>query len=182
MAPPAAAAAPAPATPPAGFSPPAAAARGSSSGGRTPGVADGILALGIAAIVVSIFLNWLDISLTVSGTHVTRRLTASGLPVQALVNYTTTRNDPTFLVLLIPIVVLCLVALLVVKVRWLALVGGVLAVLVAAQYSYQLYALIHSTSVFHGFGLWDFIGIGTIVCFVGGLLALVGAALPTRRR
>ncbi|HWW43652.1 MAG TPA: hypothetical protein VN180_01145, partial [Acidimicrobiia bacterium] len=69
-------------------------------------------------------------------------------------------------------------ALLVVRVRWLAIFGGAVAVLVAVLYSYQLQALVHASPQLHGFGLWNFIGIGPIVCFVAGVLAIVGAALP----
>ena len=182
--PPAAApASPGAASPPpaAGFSLPPPATGPASGGGRTLAVGDAILALGIVAIVVSIFLNWLDFSRTIGGTQVTQRFTASGVPVQELVNYTTTRKDPTFLVLLIPIAVLSLLALLVVRARWVAIIFGVLAVLIAAMYSYQLEAALHASSSLHGFGLWDFLGIGPIVCFVGGVLVLVGAALPTGR-
>jgi hypothetical protein len=176
--PPAAAPAAASRPPAAGFSPPPAATGRASGGGRTLAVGDAILGLGIIGLVVSIFLHWLDFSQSIGGTQVTQRFTASGVPVQELVNYTTTRKDPTFLVLLIPVAALCLLALLVVRVRWLAIFGGAVAVLVAVLYSYQLQALVHASPQLHGFGLWNFIGIGPIICFVAGVLAIVGAALP----
>ena len=172
-APPPAAGSPPPA---AGFAPPPA----SSSRGAFA-VGDVILAFGILGIVVSIFLHWLDFSESVSGTQVTQRFTASGVPVQELVNYTTTRKDPTFLVLLIPIAALCLLALLL-RVHWLAIVGGVAAVVIAILYSYQLEAAVHASPNLRGFGLWNFMGVGPIVCFAGGALVIVGAALPTGRR
>jgi Protein of unknown function (DUF2510) len=178
--PPAAAPAAASPLPVAGFSPPPATGT-SAGGGRTVSVGDAILGLGVIGLVVSIFLHWLDFSQSISGTQVTQRFTASGVPVQELVNYTTTRKDPTFLVLLIPIAALCVLALLVVRVRWLAILGGAVAVLIAAIYSYQLEAAVHASPQLHGFGLWDFMGIGPIVCFVAGVLAIVGAVLPTGR-
>jgi len=153
-----------------------------ASGGRTVGPGDVIVALGLVGLVVSIFLQWLDFSHSISGTQVTERYTASGVPIQVLVNYGTSRRDPSFLVLLIPLVVLGLVALLVVRVRWLAIVGGIVAVLVAAMYSYQLEAVVHTSAALHGFGLWDFLGIGPIVCAVAGVLLIVGGALPARQR
>ncbi|HWW44670.1 MAG TPA: hypothetical protein VN180_06320, partial [Acidimicrobiia bacterium] len=147
------AAAPAAASPPpaAGFSPPPATTGGASGGGRTLAVGDVILGLGIIGIVVSIFLHWLDFSQSISGTQVTQRFTASGVPVQELVNYTTTRKDPTFVVLLIPVAALCVLALLL-RAHWLAIVGGIAAVLVAMMYSYQLQAAVHASPQLHGFG------------------------------
>ncbi|HEY6319111.1 MAG TPA: hypothetical protein VI462_14645, partial [Acidimicrobiia bacterium] len=172
----------APLPPPPPAAAPAPTGTGASGGGRTVGPGDVIIALGLVGLVVSIFLHWLDFSHSISGTQVTERYTASGVPIQVLVNYTTARRDPSFLVLLIPLVVLGLVALLVVRVRWLAIVGGIVAVLVAAMYSYQLEEVVHTSSALHGFGLWDFLGIGPIICAVAGVLLIVGGALPAGQR
>jgi len=161
---------------------PAPTGTGASGGGRTVGPGDVILGLGLVGLVVSIFLQWLDFSHSISGTQVTERYTASGVPIQVLVNYTTARRDPSFLVLLIPLVVLGLVALFVVRVRWLAILSGIVAVLIAAMYSYQLEEVVHASPALHGFGLWDFLGIGPIICFVAGILLIVGAALPAGQR
>jgi hypothetical protein len=141
--------------------------------------------LGAIAVVVSIFLNWFDF--TVSSTfHLSLHYTASGVPVQFLWDYTTRSNDPTLLVVLIPSVVLALAGVALIRARWLALVGGVLAIAVAVVYSFQLHQDVNAFRVsLHGatkIGLSDLLGIAPIICVVGGILIVVGALLPVGRR
>jgi hypothetical protein len=141
--------------------------------------------LGAVAVVVSIFLRWFDLNISTTF-HVSLHYTATGVPVQFLWDYTTKSNDPSLLVVLIPSAVLALVGVALIRARWLTFVGGALAIAVAAAYSFQLHQGLNTVRrSLHGaikIGLSDLLGIAPIICFVGGILIVVGALVPRGRR
>ena len=142
------------------------------------GPGEGIAALGAIVVIVSMLLNWLDFSQTVQGRHLTQQVTASGVPVKFLWNYTTASNNPSLLIVLIPVVVVCLAGILFVKARWLTLLGGLVAGAVGLMYIFQLHQKIRADrAVLGGFGLSDFLGIAPIICIVGGAAVLIGGIL-----
>jgi hypothetical protein len=144
--------------------------------GLSIGVGETLVAIGAIAVAVSIVLRWADLS---QGQAIFRR-TARGVPVQVLWDYTTKATDPSLLVVLVPVVVLCLLGIVVRRARSLALVAGTLAVLVGGVYIFQTHqALRAQRASLPGISLGDFLGIAPYVCIAGGAIVLLGAAWPT---
>jgi hypothetical protein len=141
-----------------------------------------LVLLGTLAVIVSIFLNWIEVSIG----PFTISTTSSGVPVQFLWDYTTHSKDPTLLVVLIPSAVLALAAVAFIQARLLGLLGGGLAVVVSVLYSFQLHQQLPALqSLLRESArpdLFDLIGIGPMICFAGGVVIVLGALLPIGRR
>jgi hypothetical protein len=166
---------PDPSAPPPGYTDPAATAASSSGGagaqlGRPVAIA--LCVVGAVLVGVSIFLNWADVSLG----SLSFTAKANSVPVQFLVDNTTDSQDPSLLVLLIPAAV-AILAGIVHKVRWLAILGGLLAIVVAGLYLFQVNDGIEQTP--EGIdSVFDFIGIAPWFALVGGIFGLVGGLIP----
>ena len=145
------------------------------------GIADVLIVLGAVAIAVSIVLHWIDLSHNFGGTQITRRVTASGIPVQVLWDYATRSTSPSLLVVLIPAAVLCLLGFILPRSHWLAALGGIVALIVGLLFIFQAHQELRAEHV-PGIGLTDFIGVGPYVCIVGGALAFLGGAVALRPR
>jgi hypothetical protein len=137
--------------------------------------------LGAVAVVASVFFDWVD----VSGPGGTRTDTASGVPVQFLVNYTTKSSDPSLVLILAVSSVLCLAAALVGnrprEVRLLAGFGGLIALVTAVLYCFQVHQALHAVARQFHVTVIDFIGIGPMLAAAGGVAALAGALWTLRR-
>ena len=130
--------------------------------------------LGAVGVMASVFFDWVN----VTGPGGTRTDTASGVPVQFLFNYTTKSSDPSFVLLLAVSAVLCLAAALVGnrprELRLLAGFGGVIALVTAVLYGFQVHQALHAVqSTFH-LTVIDFVGIGPMLAAAGGVAALAG--------
>jgi len=145
------------------------------------GLAEALVVLGAVTIAVSIVLHWIDLSHNFGGTQITRRVTASGIPVQVLWDYTTKSTSPSLLVVLVPVAVLCLLGFILPRSQWLAAIGGTVALIVGLLFIFQAHQELRAEHV-PGIGLTDFIGIASYVCIVGGALAVLGGALALRPR
>jgi len=127
--------------------------------------------LGAIVTAVSIFLNWADVSggSPAKGTDV---------PFDFLWDKQTTSSDPSFLVPLLIAAVLIGLGVLLPTARLAGIIGGVLAIAVAVVYCVQVQGVIDDRRL--GISLTDFISTGVYVAFVGGILGIVGAAIPSR--
>jgi hypothetical protein len=146
-----------------------------------------LVALGAVAIIVSLFLNWLDLHVSVGTASLSRTGNATKVPVQFLFDKKETANDPTILIILIPAAALGLLGALIRR-KALAFIAGGVSLVVAGLYAYQLdqsLGILNDAArgVVH-FGLSDVIGIAPYVCAGGALIMLVGAFMlhPTPRR
>jgi len=157
-----------PTPPPAEPTPPA-----ESGNATSPSLSPARIVAGLGAIVtvVSIFLNWADVSggAPAKGTDV---------PFDFLWDKHTTSSDPSLLVPLLIAAVLIGLGVLLPTARLAGIIGGVLAIAVVAVYCVQVQGVIDDRGL--GISLTDFISTGVYVAFVGGVLGLVGAAIPSR--
>lgn len=150
----------------------------SSSIGLKLGLGEVLVGIGAVAVAVSIVLRWADLA---NGTAIFRR-TARGVPVQVLWDYTTNSTDPSLLVVLIPAFLLCVAGIVLLRARFLALVGGVLAGAVGAMYIFQTHQALRASRGAHpGIGLSDFLGVAPYICIAGGVLAVIGGLYLSRR-
>ncbi len=161
-------------TPPPGATAPAATTTPSAGGGLAISpIALGVCVIGAVLVIVAIFLNWIDFS--VRGQSVS--LNGRDVPLDFLWDHTTTSEDPSLIVALIPAAVLILAGALE-KLRWLAAVGGLLAIVVAALFLIQADSLLGDAPASIDLGYLDFIGIAPWFALVGGILGVVGALVP----
>jgi hypothetical protein len=177
---------PAEPAPPAPIGAPAPPAPPPATGGFAPrrltiGPAQIVVLLGVAAITASIFLHWLDFSISVLGVHRSTSASASDVPVAFLFDYKTTSNDPSLLVVLVPIVVIALIDVLLLRHRVLTFITAVVTFVVVGLYTYQLDQTRGrisdvSRNVINP-SLTDLLGIAPYVAFAGGILLLVGALM-----
>ena len=168
--PPAAPSAAAAPTPPAAPTAPAA---------RTapPSVAPARIVAGLGAIatLVSIFLNWADV--TGPGGHAI--LKGTDVPFEFLWDKSTSSNDPSLVLPLLVAAVLIGLGVLLPTAKLAGIIGGGIAIAVAVLYGVQVQRGLDAHPL-GGLGLFDFISVGVYVAFVGGLVALIGAAIPSR--
>lgn len=150
-------------------SPPPAPAAGGGGSGLAVGPGTILALLGAVALVVSAFLNWLEIDGIPSSP-------GTDVPFDFLFDKGTNSSDPSFLLWLGIAAALLAVGALVPRVRVLAIVGGVLGVLVAVVYCIQLNALLDDRGI--DVDLLDAIGIGVYVALVAGAVGLIGSLLP----
>jgi zinc-ribbon domain len=145
-----------------------------SSVQRTPGAGGTRFAITVGQIfgvvggivlLVSIFLRWLDFSRFPGGLT----LSASDTSLDFLVDYNVGMfQDPSLLALLIPAVVLSFAGVAFHRVRWLTVAGGAIGIVVAVLFAFQM----------NQSGISDSRGIGPIVAFIGGALAVAGVLHP----
>jgi hypothetical protein len=130
--------------------------------------------IGAVLVGVSIFLAWADIS--IGG----QSFTANGreVPLDFLWDKNSTSEDPSLLVALLPAAVLILVGVLN-KVRVLAVLGGLLAIVVAGLYTYQVNDGLDQLPP-QIKSIFDFIGIAPWFALIGGILGVVGGLVPRR--
>jgi hypothetical protein len=140
-----------------------------------------LVLLGAVAITASIFLHWLDFTLSVLGVHRSTSANAADVPVAFLFNYKTSSTDPSLLIVLVPIVVLVLIDVLLFRHRIVTIVAGIATLATVGLYCYQLNRTTDRISAaFHSIinpSLTDLLGIGVYVAFAGGVLLLIGALL-----
>jgi len=150
---------------------------GSSTGGglAIKPVALAVCLIGAVLVIVSILLNWVDRSIGAQA------FTANGreVPLGFLWDNNTTSEDPSLVVALIPAALLIGVGALK-RLRWLALVGGVLAIVVAVLFGYQVDQGLSDLPPQAEVGFFDWIGIAPWFALVGGILGVVGALVPRR--
>jgi hypothetical protein len=144
-----------------------------------------LVVVGAVAVVVSLFLHWLDLNFSFGGASLSRTANANGVPVQFLFDKNETADDPTILIVLIPAAALALLGAASHK-KALVFIASIASLLVAGLYSYQLDRGLDDLSqaargLVH-FSLGDVIGIGPIVCGIGGLVMVVGAFLDRSPR
>jgi hypothetical protein len=159
-------------TPPPGYTAPAAATSSGGGGLAISPIALGVCVIGAVLVIVSIFLNWIDIG---SGQSIS--FNGREVPLDFLWDHTTTSEDPSLIVALIPAAVLILAGALK-QLRWLAAVGGLLAIVVAVLFLIQADSLLGDAPANIDLGYLDFIGIAPWFALVGGILGVVGALVP----
>jgi hypothetical protein len=142
-----------------------------------------VIVVGAAAIILSLFLNWLDLHVSVGTASLSRTENATKVPVQFLFDKEETANDPTILIILIPAAALGLLGALIHQ-KALTFIAGGVSLVVAGLYAYQLdqsLGILNNAArgVVH-FGLSDVIGIAPYVCAAGALIMLVGAFMLHR--
>ena len=157
-----------PTTPPP--TPPAPPAEASTSTSLSP--ARIVAGLGAIVTVVSIFLNWAH----VSGGQLTAK--GSDVPFDFLWDKHTTSSDPSLVLPLLVAALLIGLGVLLPTARLAGIIGGVLVIAVAVVYCIQAQGLIDDGGT--NLSLTDFISTGVYVAFVGGILGLVGAAIPSK--
>jgi hypothetical protein len=169
----------APTAAPAAAAPAAPTAPAETSGSGSASISPGQVLAGIGAIatVVSIFLNWAD----VTGPGGTATLKGTDVPLQFLWDKGTQSTDPSLILPLVVAAVLIGVGLLLPTARLAVFIGGGLAIAVSALYCVQVQRGLDA-----GLGdrlnitLTDFISIGVYLAFAGGVLAIVGALTPRK--
>jgi len=170
-----------PAPPATAMAPPAAPAPDSGGGGGGGGsslnpVVVTVCVLGAVLVLVSIFLNWLDLSVG----RLTFSFNGREVPLDFLWDKNSNSEDPSLIVALIPVAILIGVGAMK-KLRWLALAGGILAIVIAVLFGYQADRLLDDAPPqVAGVGFFDFIGIAPWFVLVGGILGVVGAIVPRR--
>ncbi|MGH9032269.1 MAG: hypothetical protein ACRDY4_10850, partial [Acidimicrobiia bacterium] len=129
--------------------------------------------VGAALVLISGWLNWADVE---------GGFTASAYKFPAAFLKDNTVDIPdsgvNLGVLILVLVAACVVGALVTQVRWLAVVGGVLAVLVGAVFLYQVRLLADEVDV----GVFDLAGYAPILTIFGGIVAAVGGALALAQK
>jgi hypothetical protein len=132
------------------------------------------LAVGVL-VVVSAWLDWIRPSRPFGPAM---GFSAYDVPAQFLVRDNglfASRGGPSLGVALFIVGAVCLVAAMVRPVAFLALPGGIGAVVLAIWYAVRLRSFSGST-----FG--DIVGVGTVVAIVGGVVAVIGGILALTRR
>jgi hypothetical protein len=140
-----------------------------------------LVLLGVVAVVASMFLHWLDLTVSGFGISHTTTVNASSVPAAFLFNHETRSKDPSLLVVLIPIAVLALADVFLFRHRVVTFLAGIASIVVAGLYAYQLDKLTGpvndaSRNVL-SLDVFDLIGVGAYVCLGGGIAMLVGALL-----
>ena len=146
-------------------------------------VAQALIVAGVIAIVVSLFLNWLDLHVSVGAVSRSRTGNATWVPVQFLFDRHESGDDPSILLVLIPAAALGLLGAWTHQ-RVLAWIAGAVSLLVPSLYAYQVDRGLDEVNkaargVVH-LGLNDLIGIAPYVCGAGALVVLVGAFMLGR--
>jgi hypothetical protein len=129
--------------------------------------------VGAALVLISGWLNWADVE---------GGFTASAYKFPAAFLKDNTVDIPdagmNLGVLILLIVAVCVVGALVAKVRWLTVVGGVLALLVGAVFLYQVRLLADEVDL----GIFDLAGYAPILTIFGGIVATAGGALALAQK
>ena len=165
---------PAPQPPPvaAPWTQPAGAGSGDAGLAISP-VALVVCIMGAVLVIVSIFLSWFDTSVG------SRSVTFNGreTPLDFLWDKSSDSDDPSLVIALVPAAVLIGVGALK-QLRWLALIGGIVAIVVALVFGYQINRVANDLPPGVDIGLFDLIGIAPWFALLGGIFGVVGALVP----
>jgi len=171
---------PPPPPPPLAPAPPPAAAPWTQPAGEVSGgglaispVAMVVCIIGAVLVIVSIFLNWFDTSVGFRSVTYDGRET----PLDFLWDKSSASDDPSLVIALVPAALLIAVGALK-QLRWLALIGGIVAVVVAVVFVYQVNRIANDLPSAADIGLFDLIGIAPWFALLGGVFGVVGALVP----
>ena len=134
-----------------------------------PGMVLGVL--GTVGVVVSMFLPW-----RTGGVH------PSDIPVGFLFDSTTTAQNPSLLIALIPLALILAVGSLMPRASAARIIGGLGVLAVVALFGVQLHYVLDR---FGGSSVWDAFDSGFYVASIAGLVGMVSGFMPsgwTRRR
>ena len=127
--------------------------------------------LGTIGVVVSMFLSWRN-----GGVH------PSDIPFAFLFDSTTTANNPSLLIALIPLAVILAVGSLMPRAAGARVVGGLGVLAVVVLFAVQLHYVVDR---FPSGSVWDQLDTGFYVAAIAGLVGLVSGFMPSgwvRRR
>lgn len=134
-----------------------------------PGMVLGVL--GTIGVVVSMFMAWRD-----GGVH------PSDVPFAFLFDSTTTADNPSILIALIPFAVLIGIGSLLPRANGARVIGGLGTLAVVVLFAVQTTYLVDNVP---GLSTWDVLDTGFYVAGIAGIVALVSGFMPsgwTRRR
>jgi len=135
-----------------------------------PGMVLGVL--GTIGVVVSMFLSWRN-----GGVH------PSDVPFAFLFDSTTTAQNPSLLIALIPLAVILAVGSLMPRAAGARVLGGLGVLAVVVLFAIQLHYVVDRFS--GGGSVWDQLDTGFYVAAIAGLVGLVSGFMPSgwmRRR
>lgn len=128
-----------------------------------PGMVLGVI--GTLGVLVSMFMSWQS-----NGVH------PSDVPFGFLFDSTTTAQNPSLLIALVPLVVVLAVGSLMPRASGARIVGGLGVLVVVALFAVQLnYAVDRA----NGGSVWDVLDTGFYVAAIAGLVGLVSGFLPS---
>lgn len=144
-----------------------------------------LIVIGAAEIIVSLFLKWVDIHVSVGQISFKQTGTATFVPVQFLFDRHASGSDPTILAVLIPAAALGVLGALIHQ-KILTFVAGGVALFVPGMYAYQVDTGLGELnqqrrgSFFLHFELNDVMGLAPYICGLGAVIMLIGAFLLDR--
>ena len=148
------------------------------AGDRKPsyGLGSLLALLSALAIAVSTFLNW-----TKEGflDPTNDAFSGSDLSVKFLWDTDSPLADPSLLFVLLPAAILVLIGTFVPRQRWVAILGGAVAIAAAVLFFVSVGRVLSDEN--SPDGALDFIDIGVWVAAAGGLLAIIGSLIIPRR-
>jgi len=127
-------------------------------------------AVGAVAIFVSSFLAWFSFEGPDGG------LTGTSVPVEFLGNNSVGGDGPSLLVALGPIALLVILGAVFGQARLAAVIGGVLAIVVAILFVVQTGSLLDELGIDES--TFDALGIGPYIAFGGGVLGVFAGLVP----
>ncbi|MDQ3738911.1 MAG: hypothetical protein M3337_07060 [Actinomycetota bacterium] len=132
--------------------------------------------LGALAIAVSAFLNW-----TKEGflDPANEAFSGADLSMKFVWDIGAPLDDPSLLFVLLPVAILVLLGTFIPRLRWMAILGGALAIAAAVIFTIQVGRALSDAN--SSDGAFDFIDIGVWVAAAGGLLAIIGSLIIPRR-
>jgi hypothetical protein len=122
-------------------------------------------ALGSAGVIISMFMPWR-----------TGSVHASDIPAAFLWDRTTTSDNPSLLIFLIPLALILLIGTFGRLGAGVRLVGAVLTLVVVGLFAYQLHRVLDA----FGGNLGDALDSGFYFAAIGGVIALVSGFMPSR--
>jgi hypothetical protein len=122
-------------------------------------------ALGALGVVVSLFLPWRD-----------GGVTPSEIPLQFLWDKTPGSQDPSLLVILVPLAIILVIGAFVPMGAGVRLFGSIAVAIVAVLFAYQLDRALSAVS---NVGVGDVLDTGFYVAVIGAIIAFVSALLPS---
>jgi hypothetical protein len=161
--------------------PPPGAAPAPAGTGIAIGPAQILGIVGAVLVLIPTWLNWISVDL--EGFEIDY----SAYQIPAYILRDNTVDIPSgglnLGVLTLLVAVVCIVGALVTAVRWLLLVGGILAVGIAADFLWQMNEITDDfeNSLGVEVGLFDIAGFAPLIALVGGIVAIVGGAMSLRR-
>ncbi len=146
------------------------------AGDRKPsyGLGSLLALLAALAIAVSTFLNWAKENVVGPEAY-----SGSDLSTKFLWDIDTRFDDPSLLFVLLPAAILVLIGTFVPRLRWVAILGGAVAIAAAVLFFVSVGRVLSDEN--SPDGALDFIDIGVWVAAAGGLLAIIGSLIIPRR-